>query len=410
MRSLWSIPVIAPFRVRSFRFQWPSDLLTSWAFEMETLILGWYVLAETDSVILLTVFGALTYIGTLVAPIFGMLGDRLGRRTMVCFMRAYYASLATAVMVLGLTDNLSPYFVLAIALFAGLVRQSDLVMRNSLLGDTLPSDCLLNGIGLARTTQDTARIAGALFGAGIFSALGIGPAYIFVALFYAASFLFSLGIARSNFAPPAEGEAPRSRWQDLKGGFTYIWNTPRLLAFIWLAFLINLSAFPFTTGLLPYVARGVYGVDETGLGTIMASYASGAFVGSMMMAITGGSRNPTTFMFANVLLWYSCLAIFAMLDTLVYGLPMIVLIGVIQALAMLSMTGMIVSTAKAELRGRVMGVRMLAVYGLAIGLPVAGGLIELVGYTNTVWVYAATGIIATIAIALKWRRALWLKT
>src|ERR671928_120558 len=44
----------APFSVRAFRFQWPADLATSWAFEMETLILGWYVLVETQSVLLLT--------------------------------------------------------------------------------------------------------------------------------------------------------------------------------------------------------------------------------------------------------------------------------------------------------------------------------------------------------------------
>ncbi len=47
---------LAPFRVRNYRFQWPADLLTSWAFEMETLILGWYVLVETGSVLLLTLF------------------------------------------------------------------------------------------------------------------------------------------------------------------------------------------------------------------------------------------------------------------------------------------------------------------------------------------------------------------
>ena len=85
---------LAPFRVRSFRFQWPADLLTSWAFEMEMLVLGWYVLVTWDSVILLTTFGALGFLGTLVSPVFGMLGDRLGRRTMLCFMRAYYAALA----------------------------------------------------------------------------------------------------------------------------------------------------------------------------------------------------------------------------------------------------------------------------------------------------------------------------
>lgn len=66
---------LAPFRVRSFRFQWPADLLISWAFEMEVLILGWYVLVETGSVVLLTLYASLLYIGTLVAPMFGVIGD-----------------------------------------------------------------------------------------------------------------------------------------------------------------------------------------------------------------------------------------------------------------------------------------------------------------------------------------------
>jgi len=76
------------FRVRSFRFQWSADLLTSWAFEMETLVLGWYVMVNTGSVLLLTAFGALQFLGTLAAPMFGVLGDRLGGRVMLCAMRA----------------------------------------------------------------------------------------------------------------------------------------------------------------------------------------------------------------------------------------------------------------------------------------------------------------------------------
>ena len=92
MIRLSELGFLAPFRVRSFRFQWPADLLTSWAFEMEMLVLGWYVLVTTDSVILLTAFGALGFIGTLVAPIFGMLGDR--RATDNDCLCAYYGCLA----------------------------------------------------------------------------------------------------------------------------------------------------------------------------------------------------------------------------------------------------------------------------------------------------------------------------
>ena len=93
--------ILAAFRVRSFRFQWSADLLTSWAFEMETLILGWYVMVNTGSVLLLTVFGSLQFLGTLAAPMFGVLGDRLGGRAMLCAMRAIYAALAALLMLPG---------------------------------------------------------------------------------------------------------------------------------------------------------------------------------------------------------------------------------------------------------------------------------------------------------------------
>jgi len=129
----WSAP-LAPFAVRSFRFQWPADLLVAWAFEMETLILGWYVLVGTQSVFYLTLFGALQFTGTLLAPFSGVAGDRLGRRTTLCTMRFFMGLIAAAVMVLALADMLEPTYVLPFAFLTGLVRPSDMVMRNSPIG------------------------------------------------------------------------------------------------------------------------------------------------------------------------------------------------------------------------------------------------------------------------------------
>ena len=39
-------------------------------------------------------------------------------------------------------------------------------------------------MGIARTTTDTARIFGALTGAGMFAAIGIGPTYVVITAFY----------------------------------------------------------------------------------------------------------------------------------------------------------------------------------------------------------------------------------
>src|SRR3954470_17398684 len=97
-RGLTRFAMLAPFATRSFRFQWSADLLTSWAFEMETIILGWYVLVETGSVLWLTMFGASQYLGTLVAPLYGVVGDRLGHKSLLFGMRVAYAVFASTLL------------------------------------------------------------------------------------------------------------------------------------------------------------------------------------------------------------------------------------------------------------------------------------------------------------------------
>jgi MFS family permease len=341
----------APFHVRSFRFQWPSDLLTSLAFEMETLILGWYILVETRSVVLLAVFGSLQFLGTLVAPLFGVLGDRLGRRTLMCGMRAWYAVLAIVLMLLGVTGLLTPALVFPIAALSGLVRPSDLAMRNALIGDTMPARQLMNAMGLSRMTMDMARIAGALVGASLFSVLGLGYSYVFVAGFYLVSFILTLGVSRvrvagahSRLTPVsgARGESATashlsSAWRDLKDGMTYVWNTPSVLAMMWLAFLINMTAYPLSSGLLPYVARTIYHIDEIGLSHLVASFAAGALIGSILMTVTGGARHAPRFLLLNVVLWYASVMLFALFETKAAGMVLLLFVGLFQSASMITM-------------------------------------------------------------------------
>ena len=239
---------IAAFRVRSFRFQWSADLLTSWAFEMETIILGWYVMVHTGSVLLLTLFGSLQFLGTLVAPMFGVLGDRLGGRFMLCAMRATYATLAALMMVLILAGLLSPVAVFAVATLAGIVRPNDLVMRNSLIGETIPPAHFMGALGLSRATMDSARVGGALAGAGLSTILGLASTYVVVMAFYLAGVALTLGVARRRPMPdptaPARVGLPRSsRWHELRAGVVHVLKTPELLAGMWLAFLVNLTAY-----------------------------------------------------------------------------------------------------------------------------------------------------------------------
>ena len=397
--------MLAPFAVRSFRFQWPGDLATSLAFEMETLILNWFVLVATGSVMLQTAFAALQFLGTLLAPALGALADRLGRRAMIAAMRAFYLLLAGCLAGLGLADRLDPAAIFAIAALAGLVRPSDLVMRNALVGDTMADRLLVNAMGFSRTTQDLARIAGALIGATLFQSLGIGPAYLVVCAFYLAAFGLSFGVGGRRARPRGRGLSVAA---ELRAGFRHIRRTPALMAAMWLAFLVNLTAFPVSSGLMPYAARAVYGLDAVGLSHLLASYAAGAFTGSCAMAVGGGPRrSPVGAVFAGVALWYILLLAFSQLTEKWAGMAVMAAVGAVQGVAMIGLAVLLLRRSNARLRGMVMGVRMLAVYGMAVGLPLGGALIETVGYRAAVAGYALAGLAGAALIAFRWRRALF---
>lgn len=412
MRNLIPVSSLAPFRVRSYRFQWPSDLFTSWAFEMETLILGWYVLVHTDSVLLLAVFGSLQFIGTLFSPMLGVVADKMPRRTVLCTMRGIFTAISSVLMLLALADLMNPVYVFALSALAGIVRPSDLVVRNALIADTIPARYLTNAMGLSRATADSARIAGAIAGAGLFSLLGLGPAFVVVTAFYAISFLLSLGVYKGR---PGEGlpgvvalaAAPRSFWYDLKEGIAYVCKAPQILALMLLAFLINLTAFPVSHGLLPYVAREIYHLDSNGLAQLVAGFATGALIASIVMALTGGTRYSARTAFLQSLIWYVLLLLFSQIEIREAGIVVLVLIGMAQGFGMLAIFIALLTHSAPGFRARVMGVRSLAIYGLPIGLVAAGVLIERIGYPATVLLYAGIGIFFTVAIAVVWRKAVW---
>jgi MFS family permease len=401
---------LTPFRIRNFRFQWPADLLTSWAFEMEMLILGWYVLVETGSVLLLTLFASLNYVGTLIAPMFGVVGDRIGHRDLLAMMRATYAVLASTLMTLALTGWLSPLYVMIIVAIMGLVRPSDLGVRGALVATIMPHDQLIGAISLSRTTMDTARIAGALSGAGLFAALGMGPAYMAIASLYVVATLLTLCVVAPSKPHPVDEAADaallRSPMRDLKEGVAYVWTSPRMRAVIWIAFLANLTAYPLTNGLLPYIAREIYGTNQTGLGYLSASFAVGSLVGSVALSLIGGLRVARLMISATVM-WYATLLVFAQVQSVPVAMACLMLAGFAQSLCMISLAVILMRTASEHFRGRVMGVRMLVIYSLPLGLLAAGSLIGEIGFAATATLYAAAGLALMMAVVVHWRADLW---
>ena len=401
------IPALAPFQIRSFRFQWPADLLTSWAFEMEGVILGWFVLVSTGSVTALAVFGSLQFLGTLVSPFFGMAGDRIGNRNVLCLMRITYVCIAFCLMTLFLSGFATPVAIFILAAIMGLVRPSDITLRNLLVGETMPAELLMRAMSVSRMTADSARIVGALSGATLMATLGSGIAYVVICCVYGTSFLLSLNVGIKRLRVLGEEAIPMSPVRALKEGFDYVWSTPDVRAATLLAFLMNLTAFPLVNALLAHVAKDIYGLDQTGLGWLIASFAIGALLGSILLSMHGARIRAARTMIACAVIWLVLNLVFSWIQTPRWGEVLLVLIGVTQSFCMVPMAVILLRTADPAFRGRVMGVRMLAVYGLPLGLLLSGPMIEHVGFAVTGSLFSLVGITFTLLIAAHWREHLW---
>jgi hypothetical protein len=307
--------------------------------------------------------------------------------------------------VLTFSGTLAPWHVFAISALAGLMRPSDMAMRNVLVGQTMRPELLMGALGISRTTSDTARIAGALAGTGGVALIGMGPAYVVVTAMYVAAFLLSLGVAGSS--PHGKAGAAVNVLAGLQQAVRYVWNKPDLLGALSMAFLVNLLAFPFFLGLLPYVAKDVYAIGQSGLGYLAAAFASGALAGSLLLSASRLPLRAGRVMLWSGAVWFVAILLFGQIPAMGVGLVLLFLSGLAQSFCMTPLAAVILRASSEEMRGRVMGIRMLAIWGLPLGLLAAGPIIAGIGYAATTLIYAGIGLAATIAIGHRWRSTLW---
>ena len=230
-----------------------------------------------------------------------------------------------------------------------------------------------------------------------------------ISTFYALGLVLTISIGRRPAPAPGDPAPPprQSPWRDLREGLAYVWTTPRLLAGMWLAFLVNMTAFPLSGQLLPYVAKEVFHVDKAGLGLLAASFAFGAMLGSIVVSFAGRSIRPARVMLLAAIAWYAALIAYAHAGTAPFGMAALMLAGFAQSFSMVPLAVMLMRTSEPQFRGRVMGARMLAIYSLPFGLLAAGVLIETIGFSAMATLYAVVGLLSIGLIGIVWRRDIW---
>ena len=176
-----------------------------------------------------------------------------------------------------------------------------------------------------------------------------------------------------------------------------------------MAFLVNLLAYPFFLGLLPYVAKDVYG-DRAG----RARLPRRVFLVGRARRLAGGRRRPLSA--ARRARHAVERRAVVRRDCWSSARPPALAVRHRAALRRRLRAELLPHAARRghaalvrrAMRGRVMGVRMLAIWGLPLGLVggrAAHRRLRLRGHHRCCM--PALGLAATLAIGYRWRQALW---
>ena len=403
MRLLVTAGPLRSFQQRNYRFLWASDTLVRVAEHMELLVLAWFVLTETDSPFQVGLLGALRFTGTLLAPAYGVMVDRYDRRRLLVGGRVAFLVSATTILLLITTGRLEPWHVYLLAGFSGLARAFDNVTRQTILADVIARDELTNAMALTRTGLDTGQMVGPLIGGVLLSRADMGPTFVVIIGIYLSATISALLLRPSN---TAQAKSATSMWRNLATAGEYISKNDAILALLLLALFINLAAFPLTHGLMPVFARDVLGTGPLGLAVLLWAASAGAFAGSLTLAIRKYVPRPGRIVVLAVSGWLAAFLLFSQSEWLIISIVILLVAGVAQSFTMVTMDTLLLKLPPNELRGRIMGVRSLAVYGLPMGLLLAGAMADVLGAPAALAISVVTGMALTMTVAVR-LKGLW---
>ncbi len=403
LRLLVTAGPLRSFQVRNYRFLWTSNASVRLAEQMQVLVLSWYVVTETGSPFLLGLFGALRFSGTLFGAAYGVVVDRSNRRRLLVGVRLAISALSVALLLLVLAGRLEPWHVFILTAFGGLARAFDNIIRQTLLGDVIRRDELINALALDRTGSDASQMLGPLVGGVLLSRFDMGPAFAVIVVVNLMATVLAFWVRPAS---PAPAPLSSSMWRNLAEGGGYIIKHDTILALLIFAFLVNLAAFPLTHGMMPVFAQDVLHTGPLGLAALTSAVAAGAFVGSFTLATRRWVARPGILTIGAVLGWLIAVLFFTRSQWMDLSLAILLVAGVSQSFGVVTMDSLLLRLCPVELRGRIMGVRSMTVYGMPMGLLLAGALASVLGAPTAIAIIAAGGVAMVVVVAL-WLRGLW---
>lgn len=293
--------VLAPFRVREYRFLIAAVAISIFAEGMWAVVMALQVIALDDDPASLSLVATCLGAG-LVAFVLvgGIAADRLDQRGIIIAVETVNVIAVSAVAVLSSIGALRIWHMAVAAAALGIAAAFFFPAYSAILPRILPAEQLLaaNGVeGVVRPVFQRAvgpAIAGVVVGA-TFPALG---AFVVAALF-AVGLVLLVATRPATRAAVHDADRPHVL-RDLRDGCSFVLRTPWLLWTLLFASIFVLVVLGPIEVLLPFIAQDRFADGASAYGFILAFFGMGSALGAVAVS---SRRLPRRYLSVMMAMW-----------------------------------------------------------------------------------------------------------
>ena len=377
---------------RNFRLFVAGQLVSLIGTWMQMVAQAWLIYRLTGSAVLLGVAGFASQIPVfLLAPLGGVIADRLDRRRVLLVSQAAMMVLALALAILTLSGAVQVWQIFALAALLGVANAFDIPARQSFVVQMVGREHLPNAIALNSSMVNGARLVGPAIAGAVVAAVGEGWCFLLNGVSYA-GVIAALAAMR---IPPADGgaRATVSAWESVVEGFAFSWHTRPVRALLLLLGLVSLMGMPYSV-LMPIFADRVLGGGANAYGLLMAAAGLGALSGSAVLTVRRDLRGLGRWIALSASGFGVSLILFSLSRSLWLSAALLVPAGFCMMLEMAASNTLVQAMVPDRLRGRVMAVYAMMFMGMApLGALMAGALAAPIGAPATVAVGGAACVV-----------------
>ena len=373
---------VRALRHRNFQLFFAGQLISLIGTWMQTVAQSWLVYRMTNSAFLLGVVGFSSQIPVFImAPVGGIVADRLNRHRVVIGTQTASMILAGILAALTLTHRVQVWHIMVLSALLGVVNAFDIPARQAFLIDMVGREDLMNAIALNSSMFNGARIIGPAVAGILVASIGEGWCFFANAVSYIAVIIGLLLMRIQHAAKLATAGSPI---ENILEGFSYARNTGPIKHILLLLGVVSFVGMPYAV-LMPVFADQILHGGARGLGILMGATGIGALLGAASLAARVGVKGLGRLIgfcaggFGLSLILFSFSRVF-WLSTLLL-LP----VGFFMMVQMASSNTLIQTMVPDKLRGRILAVYSMMFMGMApFGALSAGSVAHHIGAPWTV--------------------------